>query len=30
MDEDLTLFGSMREELLFNFENLIGDKAIKE
>lgn len=30
MAEDLTLFGSMREEIIFNFEKLIGDKVAKE
>lgn len=30
MDEDLTLFGSMREELLLSFEKIVGDKVIKE
>ena len=30
MDEDLTLFGSMREEILLSFEKIVGNKAIKE
>lgn len=30
MEEDLTLFGSMREQILYNFEPLIVDKVVKE
>lgn len=30
MDEDLTLFGSQREDILADFEVLMGDKAVEE
>ena len=30
MEEDLSLFGSQREEILAQFETLMGDKAVNE